>query len=67
MVAAAAREGLLPAGAVVAVLAASGGSFFFLFVFLFLQRPGPLGGSVAVSVAGWSAGKGGRLVGWLAG
>lgn len=65
--AATAREGLLPAGAVVAVLAASGGSFFFLFVFLFLRRPRPLGGSVAVSVAGWSAGKGGRLVGWLAG
>lgn len=30
----------------------------------FLQRPEPLGGSVAVSVASWSAGK---VAGWLVG
>lgn len=37
--------------------------FLELFECLFLKQPEPLGGSVAVSVAGWSAGKGGRLVG----
>lgn len=41
------RGGLLSAGVV---------------VYVFLQRLGPLGGSVAVSVAGWSAG---MLAGWL--